>query len=205
MINLPEPPTSPEDLIIDNVVDQVLVLDSNPQIDDALIQRLKYDLATKTHNYEVIAKRYGLSGVPELFEYLRSHPAVTEDAKKLRALFQSDESIEARVRMRFLVATESLIAPMHNLVADPNTPTNARIDGFKQIQRGAGVDGVPAASRGEGGSPGGGTPFVLNINFKNGERTTISGTTVVDANEIPGPDDQATLPGLEEAEYDEDV
>lgn len=171
---------------IDSIVDHVLVLDNNPQLDDALIQRLQYDLATKTHTYETIARRYGLTSVLELYQYLKDHPNILAEAKKLRALFDSDEGIEARVRTRFLHATESLIAPLHNLVADIRTPISARIDGFKQIQRGAGVDGAPPRDA-RGGTGNAGVPFQLNILFTNGQNTTISGTTVLDADEIPPP------------------
>jgi hypothetical protein len=125
---------------------------------------------------------------------------ILAEAKKLRALFDSDESVETRVRMRFLHATESLIAPMHNLVADNRTPVSARIDGFKQIQRGAGVDGMPAERRGTGATGPSGTAFVLNINFRNGQSTKISGTTVLDADEIPGPPANELLDDFQEGE-----
>lgn len=192
-------PTTPEE--IDNIVDQVLVLDPNTQVEDALIQRLKYDLATKTHTYETIARRYGLGGVEDLFKFLRRHPGIVEDAKRLRATFQSDENVETRVRNLFLHATESLIPTMHNLVESAHTPTAARIDGFKQIQRGAGVDGAPRAADPRDPRQAG-TPFVLNINFRNGQQTRIEGTTVLDADEIPPPSQQLDSP---EDELDEEV
>src|SRR5215467_79943 len=123
-----------------------LVLSENPQQDDALILRLTYDLALRMHSPEVIAKRYGLTDEIELRQYLRDHPAIIQDALKARAVFQSDESTEARIRTKFMRATEQLIIPIAALVADPKTPIAQRIDGFKQMQRGAGVDGAPAAA-----------------------------------------------------------
>jgi hypothetical protein len=186
---------------IDQIVDQVLVLDGGAAIEDALIQRLKYDLATKTHTYETIAKRYGLGGTQELLRYLSDHPGIVEDAKKIRAMFQSDQNVEGRVRTLFLHAAENLIPTMHNLVMDARTPVSARVDGFKQIQRGAGVDGTPRLAPGQQGT--GGTPFVLNINFKNGTQTRIAGTTVLDAGEIPAPSQHPEE--YSEEEFDEDV
>lgn len=201
--------SDPANLEIDNIVDDIIVLDDNPQLDDALILRLEYDLATQTHRYETIARRYGLAGELELWKYLKAHPSIVAEAKRLRALFQSDEAIEQRVRMRFLVATETLIPPMQHLVADPRTPIAQRIDGFKQIQRGAGVDGAPPKDA-KGNPMGPGTAFVLNINFTNGQSTRIAATTVVDPDEIPPPalDESSALENVTDAvseEPDEDV
>jgi len=163
---------------------EILVLDDNPQLDDALIMRLTYDLATKLHKPEVIAHRYGLGGIDELKSYLKSHPAVVARARKLHALFESDGASEERVRMKFLQATEELIIPMAGLVADPRTPLAARIDGFKQIQRGAGLDGLSANAKSQQGKDAG-QPFNLVINFAGGrEAFNLNATTVVDE-EIP--------------------
>lgn len=170
---------------IEEAVEHVLVLDNNPQLDDALIQRLEYDLATQIHPYEAVARRYGLQNVAELHQYLLDHPQVLAAAKKLRALHDSEEGIEARLRLKFQHATETLIAPMQHLAADNRTPVSSRVDAFKQLQRGAGMDGLPPAARGAGAAGPGGTAFVLNINFRNGQSTRISGTTVLDADEIP--------------------
>jgi hypothetical protein len=173
--------------VLDRVIDDpdYLILDENPQLDDALILRLTYDLATGMHNGEAIAKRYGLRDGKELREYLRQHPNVVREAQRLRSLFLSDEATEARIRAKFLRATEQLIIPIAALVADPRTPITNRIDGFKQMQRGAGVDGAPPAAMKAAG--GGGTPFSLTINFAGGRAEQITGTTVVDADEIPAP------------------
>jgi hypothetical protein len=164
---------------------EILTLDDNPQLDDALILRLTYDLATKLHKPEVIARRYGLDGREGLKAYLKDHPAVVTRARKLHALFESDAASEDRVRMKFLHATEELIIPMAGLVADPHTPLSARIDGFKQIQRGAGLDGLSAAAKQQQGKDSG-QPFSLVINFAGGrEKFDLQATTVVEPDEIP--------------------
>lgn len=162
--------------------DELLVLDDNPQLDDALILRLTYDLATKLHKPEIIARRYGLGGRDELRRYLREHPTVVNQARKLRAMYESDAASEDRVRMKFLQATEELIIPIAGLVADPRTPLAARIDGFKQIQRGAGLDGLSANAKNQQQRDAG-QPFNLTISFAGG-REVINATTVVE-DEIP--------------------
>lgn len=175
------------------------VLDDNPLLDDALIMRLTYDLATKFHKPEVIAHRYGLGGREELKSYLTSHPAVVARARKLRALFESDGATEERIRMKFLQATEELIIPMAGLVADPRTPLSARIDGFKQIQRGAGLDGLSANAKAQQGKDAG-QPFQLTINFAGGrEAFNLNATTVV-GDDIPLP----LLPGSAIGREEED-
>jgi len=179
-----------------------LVLSENPQLDDALILRMQYDLATGMHNSEVIARRYGLDGTNGLKDYLRQHPTIVNEARRLRALFMSDEATEGRIRTKFLRATEDLIIPMTALVADPRTPIAQRIDGFKQIQRGAGVDGAPAAAAREAKT---GTAFNLTINFTGVREQQISGT-VLEADDLPG-----ALPvvpgrlGLTAEDVDEDL
>jgi hypothetical protein len=185
-----------------------LVLADNPQLDDALILRMTYDLATGMHNGEVIARRYGLADADQLKDYLRQHPNVVHEAKRLRSLFQSDEATEGRIRAKFLRATEQLIIPIAALVADPRTPINSRIDGFKQIQRGAGVDGVAAGAKDQGRS---GAAFSLTINFAGGRDSAdrraeeITGTTVVDAGDIPGLDHQLRLTADDTDIPEEDV
>jgi len=179
--------------------EEILVLDDNPLLDDALILRLTYDLATKLHKPEVIAHRYGLGGVEDLKSYLKSHPAVVQRARKLHALFESDGASEERVRMKFLQATEELIIPMAGMVADPRTPLSARIDGFKQIQRGAGLDGLSANAKAQQGKDAG-QPFQLVINFAGGrEAFNLNATTVVEPDEIPLP----LLPGTAIGQEDE--
>lgn len=154
-----------------------LFLDENPLLDDALIMRLTYDLATRLHSSEVIAQRYGLTDKEALRKYLRAHPKIVSDAKKLHAAWESGPGTEERTRMKFLQATEELIIPIAGLVADPRTPLQARIDGFKQLQRGAGLDGMTAAAKaaaqGEQGKA-----FNLVINFAGGREQVISGEVV---------------------------
>jgi len=188
------------------IEDEYLVLSDNPQVDDGLILRMIHDLAMKVHASEVIARRYGLKGVTELREFLKQHPQIVWEVRKLRAAFQSDEATETRLRLKFLRATEQLIIPMAGLAGDHRTPINARIDAFKLLQRGAGVDGMPAQAR-DNSKPQG-HAFNLTINFAGGrDATRISGTTVVDADQIPPPRSPMglTVDEVEDAGFEEEV
>jgi hypothetical protein len=181
-----------------------MVLDQNPYHDDALIQRLQYDLATGMHQPDEIARRYGLKDKNELRNYLRQHPMLVEEARKIKALFNSAEGTETRVRAKFQRATEELIVPIAHVVRDPLTPVGARIDGFRQLQRGAGLDGVSALARGDGAGRQTGTAFNLTINFAGGRQEVISGTTVLDADSIPPPSSGQLLTTGSEEDYPEE-
>jgi hypothetical protein len=183
---------------LDDIIDRVLVLSDNPDVEDALILRLQYDIAAKIHLPEEIVRRYGLPDLDALKEYLVQHPQVVFGAKKLRALFESGEGVEARMRAKFQFATEDCIPVISQLVNNPSVPFAARIDGFKQLQRGAGADG---AGRAEGRGPlSSGQSFVLNIFLDPKHRTTISGTTVDNPGDIPGAYDPPRLALGEEGE-----
>jgi hypothetical protein len=180
-----------------------LSLSDNPQLDDALILRLTYDLATKLHSPASVARRYGLDGTEGLKDYLRDHPEVVAEARKLHAIFKSDAAAEDRVRMKFLHATERLIIPMAGIVADPRTPLGARIDGFKQIQRGAGLDGLSSAARAGQQAGAAGQPFSLVINFAGGRLTGPALPVVIngvgsDGDVDVGDDHLASVDGAED-------
>jgi hypothetical protein len=183
-------------------VDQVVVLHDNPELDDALILRLQYDLAAKIHTYQEIAVRYGLRSVAGLFEYLTDHPTVTTGVKKIRAVWESEENAEIRVRQKALQAAEHLIAPTAGIAANPNINVQARIDAFKQLARVGGVDGLPMSAKQQGA---GGTAFTLNILFRDGtkEQLTVSTGT----NEVDGAAGSAItqLTPDDAPEYDEEV
>jgi hypothetical protein len=178
------------------------IYDPNPAQEDALILRLQYDLAMGMHDAETIAHRYGLDGKDALKEYLRLHPVIVYEARKLRALYLSDEATEVRIRNKFMHATEQLIIPMTALINDPRTPIAQRIDGFKQFQRGAGVDGAPAGAK-DAQQKSLGAAFNLTINFAGG-RKDYRATTVVEADEIPPPRQSISLrPDEDDAEFED--
>jgi hypothetical protein len=153
-----------------------IVLSENPQLDDALILRLQYDLALGIHLPDAIAQRYGLPDKKALWEYLRRHPRIVEGARKMKALAESDQGVEERLRLKAMHATEDLIHTTHELAQDIRTPMQQRLDAFKQLSRVAGVDGLrDKATTGSGGV---GHSFVLNILFSGGDQKTIEGTVV---------------------------
>jgi hypothetical protein len=160
------------------------LVDAAPvEIDDDMVLRLIYDLAQRIHTAETIAKRYGFQTEPRLKKWLGEHPTVVRQAAKLQAIVNSDRSAEERARLKATFATEELIAPMAAIAGNPTVPAGQRIDAFKQLNRVAGVDGMPVSQKDGGGS---GTQFNLTINMPDGRTEKII-TTVVDPASLPAP------------------
>lgn len=140
-------------------------LDPNPLLDDALVMRLVYDIAADIHKSDTLALRYGFADKDALRRYLAKHPRIIQEAQKARALMESDESSETRVRLKAMQATEKLIAPTAGLAMDPRIAPQQRIDAFKQLSRVSGLDASAAAQALN--KTGGGPAFTLNILFRN--------------------------------------
>jgi hypothetical protein len=154
--------------------DKPSLLNDNPALDDALILRLTYDLATKIHTKPTIAHRYGFKSVGELVAYLAVHPQIVENVKKARALIQSDEGSEARIKLKALQATEELIPATAGIAADPRVAPQQRIDAFKQLSRVSGMDGSAAAVAAARNF---GPAFTLNILFRDNPDSKLSFST----------------------------
>lgn len=160
---------------------------SVPQLDPQLRQPLRFDLVNKIHDYETIGNRYGLGGKQGLEDYLRSDPEFCAEVGKMRALVSSDMGAEKRCRLKAAIASEELVARIAGIVANPATAGGVAIDGFKQLNRMAGVDGIPAASK--DGHAQVGTAFTINFQFSGGRTETLT-TTIVEAQAIAPPPDE---------------
>lgn len=169
---------------IDQAVDKISVLADDANRDASLILRLQYDVAAQLNTYPVIAKRYGFAGEEDLFVFLQEHPEITKNIKQIRALINSEENSETRVRMKAVQATEFLIATTTSIAADDTVSPQQRIDAFKQLSRVGGVDGVNSAAKGGAAS---GTAFTLNILFRNREKETLSFTPEEPDVALPSP------------------
>jgi hypothetical protein len=158
-------------------VDQVIQQAGPPTLAPELRLPLRYDLVNKIHDYETIAERYGFGDKAGLIRFLQSEPEFSADVGRLRSLLGSDMSAQERCRLKAAIASEELVARIAGIVANPGTTAAAAIDGFKQLNRMAGVDGIPATGKNGEATPG--TQFSLTINMPDGRSETI--TTVVEA------------------------
>lgn len=140
-------------------------MDPDPEMDDAMLMRLQYDLAIGIHTPEELAQRYGFSDSADLQAYFARRPSLISATAKMKALFESDEGTETRVRAKAMLAAEKLIPPVARIAGNPHVAPQQRIDAFKQLSRVGGLDGSAAALAAKAGQ--GGTPFTLNIMFRN--------------------------------------
>jgi hypothetical protein len=95
---------------VDTLVDAAPI-----ELDDNLILRLIYDLAQRIHPPTTIAQRYGLGDEAGLKRYLTAHPKVVEQARKLRAIVESDKSAEERARLKPVGSGKSMGSIMEML------------------------------------------------------------------------------------------
>lgn len=173
-------------------------LDPNPLLDDALIMRLTFDLAAAIHPPEVIAARYGFGGIGDMREYLKRYPQIILNAQKAKAVMESDEGSEARIRLRAMQATEDLIPATASIAADPRIAPQQRIDAFKQLSRVSGLDASAAARAANPQGP----AFTLNILFRNNPAENL---TVIPEKPVLTPGVNRVGSQADDAEYEEDV
>jgi hypothetical protein len=174
----------------------------DPDLDDARIKRMQYDIAIGILTHEEIAKRYGFPNDWELRKYFEEHPGLIAATEKMKALFESERGADERTRAKALQATELLIPPVYHIAANPHVAAQQRIDAFKQLSRVGGLD-VSAAML--AAKTGGGTPFTLNILFQTQPEKRLE--LVADAVAEPQREEAKRL-GVNQAEddeYDEDV
>lgn len=187
----------------DDIDDDIQAPPPNPDLDDARIKRLQYDIAIGILNLDEIAHRYGFPNNWELRKYFEEHPGLIAATEKMKALFESDRGADERTRAKALQATEELIPPVYHIAANPHVAPQQRIDAFKQLSRVGGVDVSAAMLAAKGG---GGTPFTLNILFQTKPEKHLE--LVPDA--VPAEEPKYVAPRLglspaEDDEYDEEV
>lgn len=171
-----------EEQTAQDLLDQVEVERLPPGIEG----QLKHEIASNIYGEDVLAKRHGIKSVRK---YLVDHPWLIPEIQLLRAQKSSELSVQDRCRQKAGLASEELIPDMVSVVASPTTSAASKIDAFKQLNRMAGIDGLPAATRDNQAQPG--TAFNLTINLPNGKSETI--TTVVEEQTaiVPTPEDAA--------------
>lgn len=150
--------------------------------DDTLLHRFIEDVAQDIVPPGELAQRYSLTQ-SDMVDLIRV-PEVLRRIKTRRAIWQSDDSIEARIRKYAgTVLLESMPGTGAKLT-DPAVPNSIALDYLKAYSRMAGVDGMPAAAKDGGGA--GGNQFTVNFHFSGDRVERI--TTVVDQPALPNED-----------------
>lgn len=141
------------------------------------------DLAGGIYPGEEIAARYKFADKAELKLWIAAHPEFLAYVMRLKALNDSDDNVNERIKQKAAHATENSLHVVHGIVQDPSVPAAVRLDAFKVQSKLGGAEAYVQAPK-EG--PGGGAGQVLNfaINFA-GLPPQIISTTVVDPASIP--------------------
>ncbi len=111
------------------------------------------DMAQKIHPGETLASRYGFADRAHLKAWLMSHPVVWRKIEELKAVWESDDNVEARARKLAGLALIEAIPSHAQIMLNPDISPGVRIDAFKETARVAGVAGAPQVGR--DGVPGG--------------------------------------------------
>src|SRR4029077_4791879 len=137
--------------------------------DKATLYAFCIDTAQRIHDYDVIARRYGFGDEAGVGEFLRTPPPVGKRVKELRAVWESDESVELRLRK---LAGHSLLEALPDtasIMFDKQVTPGVRLEALRAHARIAGVDTPPhvpaGGAGGMGGGVGGGGRFSVQIVF----------------------------------------
>ena len=152
----------------------------DPKMTTVTLHTFMTDLAQNIHSHHAeVATRYGFSDVRAMLDYLKSHPEVVRKIKERKAIWESDDAAELRIRKLSGHAVLDALRETSQIMMDPGHSASTRLDALKQHARMAGADGPGREGREAGvvGTLGAGR-FSINIVFPNAGKTE-SFTTVV--------------------------
>lgn len=192
------PPVDRTEAAIDALINAQPVLESTAEADlaDTARMRLIQDIASGIYPYDELAERYGLGTQTRLLDYLRANPAVVKRIKALKAINDSDGSIQDRLRLKAAHVLEEALPSISAMITNPAMPAERRLEAYKACQKQAGVDSAPASAAAATG-----TQFNLVMQFAGAAPQTIS-ATVVEATAIA---DTPPAPDEDDESLDEDV
>jgi hypothetical protein len=167
--------SAPVDAQVDNALAVPLAIKDLLE-DQVLIHRFIEDVAQAIFPPEEIAKRYSLT-TTDMLELIRNEE-IRRRIQTRRAIWQSDDSIESRIRKYAGTVLLESMPSTGAKMTDPSVPNGVALDYLKAYSRMAGVDGMPASAK-DGSSGGGGNQFTVNFHFSGGRVESVS-TTVVD-------------------------
>jgi len=147
--------------------------------DQVLIHRFVEDIAQAIYPPQEIAKRYSVAP-QDMLSLIRGNDEIRRRIQTRRAIWQSDDSIESRIRKYAGTVLLESIPTTGAKMTDPLVPNSIALDYLKAYSRMAGVDGMPASAK--DGSVGSGNQFTVNFHFSGGRVESVS-TTVVDHQE----------------------
>jgi hypothetical protein len=159
---------------INAVVDATSVLPAaseEPAMSPQVLWAFCTDVAQNIHTYTQIALRYGFVDTDDLKRFLVKQVAVRKRIKELRAVWESDDNVENRIRTLAGHSVLTALPETARIMFNPRNPDNTKLDALKHHATIAGVFAPPRTSHNDGvGGPAAGR-FSVNIVFSNAGRT----------------------------------
>ena len=153
--------------LVEQAIDQVLeqtVMRMTP----ALLLSWIYEVARAILPPATIARKYGFADQDVMYRIIAENEPLRRRIKLERAVWNSDENLQARIRLQYqLLVTESA-HETGKVLLDPATSPAARNDLLKTCATIAGVHSTQAPRVGEGGEPG--QRFSITMVFPNAGR-----------------------------------
>ena len=171
-----------EEASVNEVVDATPVViapvEDQPTMSPQVLWAFCVDCAQNIMPYREIALRYGFTDVPQLRDFLVGQEQIRKRIKELRAVWNSDENLETRVKTLAGHAVLAALPGTAQIMLNPRVPDNTRLEAMRDHAK---IAGLTSNSWGAGkAGPGGpeGAKFSVNIMFSNAgvtERiTTVS-------------------------------
>lgn len=148
--------------------------------DPVLLNGFIEDVAQGIHPPSDLAVRYSLDP-RDMVALIRDNPEVRRRIQTRRAVWESGENIEGRIRKYAGVTVLEALPASSSVLFDKTAPAGTRLDTLKAFSRMAGVDGLPGGNKPDGNRAG--TSFIVNFRFSGGRIETVSATTVVENDE----------------------
>jgi hypothetical protein len=136
-------PEEADDAAINALINATPVINTRQaDMDDAMIRRFMQDVAYAIQTTDDIARRWGLEDEAGLRAYLKRNPKMVTKIAELRAVHESDASIEDRNKLKANHGVEMVLGDIVNMALDPKLKPVERLDAFKSLQKQAGLDKV---------------------------------------------------------------
>jgi hypothetical protein len=171
-----------EEASVNEVVDATPVViapvEDQPTMSPQVLWAFCVDSAQNIMPYREIALRYGFLDVPQLRDFLVGQEQIRKRIKELRAVWNSDENLETRVKTLAGHAVLAALPGTAQIMLNPRVPDNTRLEAMRDHAKIAGLtnNSWGAGKTGPGGPEG--AKFSVNIMFQNAGKvetiTTVS-------------------------------
>jgi hypothetical protein len=126
-----------------STAEAVPVLPDPPEMTSLTLQAFCNDVARQIHSPREIATRYGFSSPKSAKQWIIDRPAVGRAIKELRAIWESEDNLEGRIRAYAQHALLEAAPDNARIMLDPTVHPSVRIDAMKETAKLAGVVGGP--------------------------------------------------------------